>query len=116
MKRWAQFTAVLVIVIPGMAWPITRFFVLGAEAVRAVWVSATLAIVVQSVGFAMAKAMAPDNVFMGWGAGVALRLLALIGYAILGVTFGGLPAGPALISLVVFFFVTTLIEPVMLKQ
>ena len=64
----------------------------------------------------MAKAMAPDNVFMGWGAGVALRLLALIGYAILGVTFGGLPAGPALISLVVFFFVTTLIEPVMLKQ
>ncbi len=116
MKRWVQFTAVLVIVIPGMAWLITRFFVSGADAVRAVWISAALAIVVQSLGFGMTKAMAPNSVFVGWGAGVALRLLALIGYAVLGVTFGGLPSAPALISLVVFFFVTTLVEPVMLKQ
>ena len=115
MKRWVQFTIVLMILIPGMAWPITRFVVSGAEAVRAVWISAALAIVVQSLSFAMVKATAPANVFVGWGAGVALRLLALIGYAVLGVTFGGLPSGPALISLVVFFFVTTLVEPVMLK-
>ncbi len=115
MKRWAQFTIVMVVIVTGLAWLITRFLP-GSDAIRAVWVSAAVAIVVQSLGFALARAIGPANVFLGWGAAVALRFLSLIGYAVLGVKFGGLQAAPALISLVVFFFITTLVEPAMLKQ
>jgi hypothetical protein len=110
-----RFTTLLVIAIPAGAW-LGTLIAPGAGAFRAIWISAAVAIVVQAVGFALALKMAPVNVFMGWGAAVALRVLALVAYALFGVKFGGLPAAPALISLVVFFFVTTLVEPVMLKR
>jgi hypothetical protein len=51
----------------------------------------------------------------GWGVGVLLRFVVLAAYALVGAKALGLPLAPALISLVAFFFVTSLVEPVLLK-
>jgi len=58
---------------------------------------------------------AGTNVFPAWGLGMLLRLgaLAVMGFWLVKVL--GLRSEPALISLATFFFVTTLIEPLLLK-
>lgn len=114
MKRLGLFGAVLVILVPGLAWVIT-LAVPGPEVARAVWMSAAVAIVVQLIGFAFTRALQPANVMVGWGAGIALRFLTLVIYGFLGVKLLGLAITPALLSLAGFFFVTTLVEPVLLK-
>ena len=52
----------------------------------------------------------------GWGLGSLLRMLVLMLYAVVGTKALGLVAGPALMSLVAFLFVTMLVEPLFLKQ
>jgi hypothetical protein len=46
---------------------------------------------------------------------VGLRFVVVALYALAGAKAMGLPLAPALISLVAFFFVTSLAEPVLLK-
>ena len=60
---------------------------------RAVWLSAAIAYAVQLLAFALARFLRRDNV----------KAL-------------GLPPSAALISLVIYFFVTTLIEPLFLAS
>lgn len=83
-----------------------------AEAVRA---SAWLAVIVQTFTFAVARLVARSQVMAGWGLGVLLRFAAVAFWAFLGAQAFGLPFAPALVSLVVFFFVSTLIEPLFLN-
>ena len=84
----------------------------GNEAVRA---SAWLAFIVQSFTFAIARLVARQNVIAGWGLGVMLRFASVAFWALLGIKALGLLSGPALISLVVFYFVSTLVEPLFLN-
>jgi uncharacterized membrane protein len=77
--------------------------------------SAWLAVGVQVVTFAIARLVARQNVVAGWGLGVLLRFAAVAMWAFLGVKALGLAPSPALLSLVIFFFVSTLIEPLFLN-
>jgi hypothetical protein len=82
---------------------------------RAIAVSATVAFVVQVTAFGAVALASPSNVVAGWGVGVVVRLVVLVGYALLVVKAVGLAPVAALISLVTFFFLCTLAEPLFLR-
>jgi hypothetical protein len=86
------------------------------DAHRAIRVSAFVAYGVQLFAFMVMLAMRGTNVFAAWGLGMLLRFVALAVVAFGLVKIMVLPATPALLSLVAFFFVTTLVEPVLLKR
>jgi hypothetical protein len=50
------------------------------------------------------------------GAGMLLRFLTLVGYALAVAFVIKLPLAPALISLAVFYFLSTLLEPLLIKS
>ncbi len=52
----------------------------------------------------------------GWGLGALLRLIALVVYGFVADRVLGLPLAPALLSLAAFFFITTLIESLLLQR
>lgn len=83
---------------------------------RAVLVSAGIALMVQAVAFTLARLAAPGNVFKAWSAGTVLRFVTLILYALVLIKPLGLPAVPALMSLVALFFVTTVLESLLLTS
>jgi hypothetical protein len=82
---------------------------------RAVWTSALVAFVVQLAAFAVVRFAPRKHVIAAWGAGAVLRVLTLAIYALV-VSAAGLERTPALVSLAVFFFVTMLVEPLLLKS
>jgi hypothetical protein len=82
---------------------------------RAVLVSAVVALVVQSVAFAIARLLAAGgNGIAGWALGAAICLTALVIYGFVSRGLG-LPSNVALLSLATFFFLTELIEPPLLN-
>lgn len=86
------------------------------DATRAIWTSAAVAFAVQVLAFAIVKLSARTNVMAGWGVGAILRFLVLGVYALVVVKALGLPSGAALLSLAAFFFLSTLLEPLLLKS
>lgn len=81
---------------------------------RAVWTSAAVAYAVQLLAFGIARLLRRDNVMVGWGMGVLVRLVTLVAFALVFVNPLGLAPTAALISLATCFFVTTLVEPLFL--
>jgi hypothetical protein len=82
---------------------------------RAVLVSAVVALVVQTLAFAVARLMAAGgNGVAGWVLGAVICLTTLVIYGFVGRALG-LPSAAALLSLATFFFVTELIEPPLLN-
>ena len=114
MKSWLAFIGLLAIVVLGGGWLIVRLAP-GPGVARAVWWSGAIAVAVQCVGFGFAWALRKGHAMVGWGMGVGLRFLALAVYALVVVKAMGLAQAPALLSLAGFFFVTTLVEPILLK-
>jgi hypothetical protein len=112
ISRYALVTVALVAI---AAWLLT-FGLTEAGAASAIGISATVAVVVQIAAFAVTARMAPKNVIAAWGAGALARMLTLFVYALLAVKVFGLPAVPALISLAVFLFLSTLLEPLFLRR
>jgi hypothetical protein len=111
----ALFAAITAAVVLIGGWIMTRVYP-GADARRAILISATVAVLVQLVAFAIARrAAARSNAIVGWGLGSLLRMVVLAVYALVVVRAFDLPAMPALISLAVFFFVSTLVEPLLLN-
>ncbi len=104
----ALLTFVVALVLTKLVWT-------DAAAVRAVTASGWLAVGVQLVTFAVARLVARQQIIAGWGLGVVLRFAIVAFWAFLGIKALGLVAGPALLSLVVFLFVSTLIEPLFLN-
>lgn len=112
ISRYALVTIALVAI---AAWLLTLALT-DAGAASAIGISATVAIVVQIAAFAVTARMAAKNVIAAWGAGALARMLTLFVYALLAVKVLGLPAAPALISLAVFLFLSTLLEPLFLRR
>ena len=81
---------------------------------RAVWTSAAVAYAAQLLAFAIARLLRRDNVMLGWGMGVLVRLVTLVAFALVFVNALGLAPTAALITLATCFFVTTLVEPIFL--
>jgi hypothetical protein len=115
IRALARFVVVSVVLVAVTAWML-RYFWTEPAASRAIWTSAVIALVVQGFAFAAVRLAAPTNVIAGWGVGVLLRLFVLVGYALLVKRAFGLPLAPALLSLVAFFFVTSIVEPLLLKS
>jgi hypothetical protein len=111
----ALFAALSLLVIALTAWLITIAYG-SPDAARAVWTSAAVAFSVQVLSFAIVKLSAKTNVMAGWGVGAILRFVVLGVYALVVVKALGLQSGAALLSLVAFFFLSTLLEPLLLKS
>jgi len=116
--RWARamavYAALSLAIIAAGTWLFGLVFPAPAER-RAVLVSAGIAFVVQLVTFAMARRTAGTNPFAGYGLGMLLRFVTLFVFALFVVGRLGLPSTAALLSLATFFFVSTLVEPPLLK-
>jgi hypothetical protein len=81
----------------------------------AIWLSAAIAIAVQLSASSLARLAGANNLMARMGTGALLRLLTVVVYAILAAKVIGLPLVAALISLAVFLFLSTLIEPLLIK-
>ena len=114
MRRIAIYAAIAGGLIVASAGALALVFDGPAER-RAIVVSAALAFVVQLAAFAAIGLASAANVMAGWGIGVLVRLLVLVAYAFLVVQSIGLAPAAALISLVIFFFLCTLVEPLVLR-
>lgn len=114
MKPFAQYAAtclVIIAVVGAVAW----VFVSPAGR-QAVLASAALALGVQAIAFSVARLLQPRHLLLGWGLGSVLRLAALVLYALVVAKLWRAPLTPALLSLVAFLFVTTVVEPVFLRR
>lgn len=115
VRAIALFTAAQAVLIAMIAVGLTKFVWSDAEGARAVTISAWVAAGVQVITFAVAKLVARQQVMAGWGLGVVLRFAVVAAWAFLGIKALGLAPVPALLSLVIFFFVSTVIEPIFLN-
>ena len=114
MKGLLAFLVASTAIIAGAGAVLALVYETAAER-HAIFVSAIVAAVVQLFAFAAVRLAPRDNVIAGWGLGALARMLALGVYALVLVEALGLASGAALISLATFFFLTTLIEPLLLK-
>ncbi len=115
MKRIGLFVACSIASVLLLAYAGTRL-VHDPEGQRAITMSAGIALGIQFTGFAFANVLAQWNALAAWGGTILLRFLAVAFHALLGIRILGLPAAPALLSLVAFLFVTSLFEPLFLPH
>jgi hypothetical protein len=96
-------------------WLLTGVFT-EPRAVRAVWISAVLAVVTQIASFGIARRYAASgDVMKGWGIGALVRVIVLVLFGFSSARLQ-LPLGPALMSFAAFVFASTLIEPLFLTR
>lgn len=88
----------------------------GPDDRTAILVSAVVAVVVQLAAFAVSRAAGKVNVSARMGAGAMIRLFSLIAYALVVIYVAKLPASPALVSLALFFFLSTLSETLLIRS
>jgi hypothetical protein len=105
---WFGVTVVLIVLVCGVLLSIP--FSSGEER-KAIEASAGVAVVVQLFAFAIARLASERSYLTGWIIGAALRFVTLIVYAFVSVKVLGMPAPAALLSLVTFLFISTLVEP-----
>lgn len=114
MKAVALFAAVAlaIVVLGGLAltlvWP-------SPEAARAIRASAMVAFVVQIFAFGIMRLARKSNAMAAWGLGMLLRFAVFVLYAMVFVKSFALAGTPALVSLALFFFLSTLVEPLLLN-
>ena len=90
----------------------------GAGNAWAIAVSGLIALVVQPSAVLVAR-LAPGgaaNLTARMALGMMVRLLTLVVYAIVVASVGGLPITAALVSLASFYFVSSLIEPLLIRS
>jgi len=89
----------------------------GPGDLAAVWVSGAIAVAVQLVAFPLGRAAGANNNLMArMGTGALLRLLTVFIYAFVAAKLLALPLVAALVSLAAFFFLSTLLEPLLIKS
>jgi hypothetical protein len=89
---------------------------MSGEMGRAVWTSVGVAVVVQVLAVLIGRSFGKERLMLGWGMGALLRLIAVLVYAFAIIPALGLRVLPALLSLVIVLFVTTLFEPFLLTK
>lgn len=117
---WPAFAMVLVVA-SGIAAGLAAMLSSDGALIRAVSISAGVAVVVQAAGFACAKYLLGRKMtlFAAWGGAMAVRGLSLVLYALLVIKSPKLEmtqvAAPALISFALLLFVTSIVEPLFLN-
>lgn len=115
MKRVIAFAVIAAALTALAAATMTIVWSTPAES-RAIWLSAAIAFVVQLLAFGVALLFSREQALAGWGIGAIMRLVTLSVYALVFVNALGLPATAALVSLATFFFLSTLVEPLLLAR
>jgi hypothetical protein len=115
MKRLFAFAGIAAVLTAATGAIMTIVWSTPAEE-KAIWLSAAIAFVVQMLAFGVASLVRRDQAIVGWGLGALMRLVALSVYALVFVKALGLPATAALVSLATFFFLSTLVEPLLLAR
>lgn len=115
MKAGVLFGASSIVIMAITGWILSLVFQKPGDE-RAILTSAIIAFVVQVIAFAIIKLSAEKNVIAGWGLGALLRFIVFAVYALVIVKAFALPSGTAMISMAAFFFLSTLIEPLLLKS
>jgi hypothetical protein len=115
MKRLLAFAGIAAALTASAAAIMTIVWSTPAEE-RAIWLSAAIAFVVQMLAFGVASLVRREQALVGWGLGAIMRLVTLAVYALVFVKTLGLPATAALVSLATFFFLSTLVEPLLLAR
>jgi hypothetical protein len=111
-----RFTAAQGVLVAVLAYVLSSFVWTDAASQHAITISAWVAFAVQILTFSICKLVAQTNVIAGWGMGALLRFATVAVWALLGVKALGLTPTAALLSLLIFFFVSTLIEPLFLNS
>lgn len=114
MRGFAEYLASCVVTV-GLIVAVCALF-LRESAMRAVLISGGVAVGIQVGAFLVARAYRARNLLLGWGLGSAMRVVALVVYAVILARLGGASLAPALLSFAAFLFVTTVFEPVFLKR
>jgi hypothetical protein len=82
-----------------------------------IWLSAGIAIAVQLAASRLGHAVGRNNNLMArMGTGAILRLLTILVWAVLVAKVFLLPLTAALVSMAAFFFLTTLVEPLLITS
>lgn len=116
MKRALLFSVTCAAAI-AVTWVLAAFLFPGELSRQALGIAAAIAFGVQVIAFLIARAFAQrQNVMAGWGIGIGLRFLVLMLFGFVAVPALALPLAPALMSLAMFLFVSTLIEPLFLND
>jgi hypothetical protein len=110
--RHAALTIGVVLVVGALL----SFVFRGPGDVRAIWISGVVAVVVQLAAFSLSRIAGAANLMARMGAGMLIRFLALVAYALLVAFVLRIPTAAALVSLAAFFFLSTLIEPLLIKS
>jgi hypothetical protein len=114
MALWTRYVLAIVAVVV-IAGALLSLVFRGPGGMLAVWISAAVALVVQLAAFAAGRTIGRGNLVAKMGTGALLRFLALVVYALLTATVLHLSLAPALISIATFFFLTTLVEPLLIR-
>ena len=115
MKQAVWFTATSVALVAVCGLVMTLIYETAADR-RGIVAAGLLAVSVQLVSFGILKRAGQQNVFAGWGVGTLLRLLSLVVFALVITRRFGFPSTSATLSLALFLFVSTLVEPLFLKS
>lgn len=81
----------------------------------AIWLSAAIALAVQLAAFRLSRFAGVNNLMARMGTGALLRFATVFVYAFIAAKLLAVPLAAALISLAAFFFLSTLIEPLLIK-
>ncbi len=115
MKAMMSYSAVSAALIAVLGAVLAVVYSAGGER-RAIVLSAVVAFITQLIAFAIVRLTAEKNLIAGWGLGAILRFLVFGVWALVLVKPFGLPSAVAMISLAVFLFASTLVEPLFLKS
>lgn len=110
LARYAAATAGVILVAGAILGVLFR----GPGDVHAIVVSGVLAFLVQLAAFWVGQSL-KQNLSARIGAGALLRFLVLVVFALLAAKVLAIPLTAALVSLAAFFFLTTLIDPLLIK-
>lgn len=117
MKRWLRYMAVSAGVVAVLGALIVLVF--GRDLLTAVAVAAAIGLVVQALAavllFSTSGPGDPSRFMVGWAGGALLRMMAVVAAGLWLTRTHAVAEAPALLSLVTFLFVLTLIEPLFLK-
>lgn len=83
---------------------------------RAIWTSVLVGLVTQLLSLVVLRSLGKDRLMIGWGLGALLRFVVLAFYGWVVVPALHLPMAPALLVLAAIFFVTTLVEPLLVPN
>lgn len=116
MRSLVARQALLLVGIVLVAGALLQFVFRGPGDRTAIWTSGVVAIVLQMIAFSLGRVVGgAGSLAARMGIGALVRFLGLLIYALLVIFVFKTPAMAALISLAVFFFLSTVIEPLLIK-